>query len=76
MDVSGNQSVEWYGSVNSDNSDPSSATQLSYYYMFLVDNSQYNYCFKIDPSDNNKACKVNVNYSTTITNYTNSITIQ
>jgi hypothetical protein len=75
-DASGNQSVEWFGSINSDNSDPSSSTQLSYYYMYLVDNSQYNYCFKIDPSANNKPCNVNVNYSTTITNYTNSITIQ
>ncbi len=75
-DASGNQSVEWFGSANSDNADPSTSTQLSYYYMFLVDNSQFNFCFKIDPSANNKPCNVNVNYSTTITNYTNSITIQ
>ena len=76
LDASGNQAIEWFGSVNSDNPDPSTSTQLSYYYMFLVDNSQFNYCFKIDPSANNKPCNVNVNYSTTIANYTNSITIQ
>lgn len=76
MDVSGNQSEEWYGSANSDNPDPSSTTQLSYYYMYPVDNSQYNYCFKIDPAANNQPCNVNVNYSTTIPNYTNSITIK
>ncbi|WP_428329406.1 SusE domain-containing protein [Mucilaginibacter sp.] len=74
INSAGTQSVEWYGSVNSDNQDPSSSTPLSYYYMYPVDNSQFNYCFKIDPSDNNKNVNVNVNYSPALSNYTNSIT--
>jgi len=76
MDSSGNQVIEWWGSINSNNNDPSASTQLSYYYMYLVDNSQYNYTFKIDPSANNKSCNVNVNFGPTTANYTNSITIQ
>lgn len=76
QDMSGNQSVEWYGSANSDNPDPSTSTPASYYYMYAVDNSQYNYCFKILPADNGKSCNVNVNYSPTLINYTNTITAQ
>jgi len=76
MDSAGNQSVEWYGSINSDNPDPSATSPLSYYYMYPVDNSQYNFCFKINPAANNKNCNVNVNYSPGITNYTNTITIK
>jgi len=75
-DASGNQSVEWYGSINSDNPDPSTSTALSYFYMYQVDNSQYNYCFKILPADNNKKCNVNVNFGTSVTQYNNSITPQ
>lgn len=76
MDAAGNQSVEWYGSVNSDNPDPSATSPLSYYYMYPVDNSQYNFCFKILPAANNQNCNVNVNYSPGIANYTNTIIIK
>jgi len=41
MDAAGNQSVEWYGSANSDNPDPSATTPASYYYMYPVDDSQF-----------------------------------
>jgi hypothetical protein len=76
MDSAGNQSVEWYGSINSDNPDPSATSPLSYYYMYPVDNSQFNFCFKINPAANNRNCNVNVNYSPGIANYTNTITIK
>jgi hypothetical protein len=75
-DLAGNQSVEWYGSVNSDNSDPSTTTPASYYYMFPVDDSQFNFCFKVNPAYNNKKGNVNVNFSPGIPNYTNSITLK
>jgi hypothetical protein len=75
MNSAGVQSLEWYGSVNSDNPDPSSTTPASYWYMYLVDNSQFNYCFKILPADNNKNVNVNVNFSPSIPNYNNTITI-
>ena len=76
MDSAGNQSVEWYGSINSDNQDPSAATPASYYYMYPVDNSQFNFCFKVNPAYNNKNANVNVNYSPGIPNYTNTITLK
>lgn len=75
-DAGGNQSVEWYGSINSDNQDPSASTPASYYYMYPVDNSQFNFCFKVNPAYNNKVGNVNVNYSPGISNYTNSITLK
>jgi len=75
INSSGVASVEWYGSINSDNPDPSSTTPASYWFMYLVDNSQYNYCFKILPSDNNKNVNVNVNFSPGLTNYNNTITV-
>ena len=74
LNSAGIQSLEWYGSVNGDNPDPSSSTPASYYYIYPVDNSQYNYCFKILPSDNNKNVNVNVNFSPSLTNFTNTIT--
>jgi hypothetical protein len=76
MDSNGNQSVEWYGSVNSDNPDPSTASPASYFYMYPVDNSQFNFCFKIVPAYNNKNANVNVNYSPAIPNYNNTITLK
>jgi len=75
INSAGVQSLEWYGSINSDNPDPGPTSPASYYYMYPVDNSQFNYCFKIDPNDNNKNINVNVNYSPGIPNYTNTITI-
>jgi hypothetical protein len=76
MDSSGNQSVEWYGSANSDNPDPSTSTPPAYFYMYPVDNSQFNFCFKVVPAYNNKIGSVNVNYSPGLANYTNTITVK
>ena len=76
MNSAGVQSMEWYGSVNSDNPDPNSGSPLSYWYMYPVNSSQFDYCYKLDPSVNNKNCNINVNYSPGIPNYTNTITIK
>lgn len=76
MNTAGVKSMEWYGSVNSDNSDPSSSSPLSYWYLYPVNSSQFDFCFKLDPAVNNKNCNINVNYSPAITNYTNTITIK
>ncbi len=75
-DAAGNQSQEWYGSKNSDNPDPGSNTAASYYYMYAVNDSQYDYCFKVLPAANNKNCNVNVNFSPSLPNYNNTITIK
>lgn len=75
-DLAGNQSVEWYGSINRDNNDPSTTTPASYYYVYKVDSSQFDYCFKVNPAYNNKVGNVNVNFSPSIANYTNSIVLK
>jgi len=75
-DASGKQSLEWYGSKNSDNPDPNSTTLPSYFYVYPVDNSQFNYCFKLLPATNNKNCSINVNFSPAISNYNNTVTIK
>jgi hypothetical protein len=75
-DAAGNQGDEWYGSANQDNPDPTTSTQLSYFYMYPVNGSQWDNCFKIVPTYTGKKCNINVNFSPTITQYTNSITPQ
>jgi len=75
INSSGAASTEWYGSINSDNPDPGSTTPASYWYMYPADNSQWNYCFKILPSDNNKNVNFNVNFSPGLSNYNNTITV-
>ncbi|HVW97210.1 MAG TPA: SusE domain-containing protein [Mucilaginibacter sp.] len=75
-DAAGNESAEWFGSANQDNPDPSLTTPLSYFYVYPVSSSQFDNCFKIVPSYSGKNCNINVNFSPTITQYTNSITPQ
>jgi len=76
MDSQGNASVEWFGSKNSDNSDPTLTTPLSYWYMFPCDGSQWNYCFKIVPSYTGHNVNVNVNFNPALDYYINTITPQ
>jgi len=75
-DAAGNQSTEWYGSANGDNPDPTTSTPLSYFYMYPVTSSTFDNCFKMVPSYSGKNCNINVNFSPTITQYTNSVTPQ
>ena len=75
-DASGKQSLEWYGSKNLDNPDPNSTTLPTYFYMYAVNNSQFDYCFKLLPATNNKNCTVNVNFSPALANYNNTVTIK
>jgi hypothetical protein len=75
-DASGNLGDEWYGSANQDNPDPTTSTQLSYFYMYPVNGSEWDNCFKMVPSYSGKKCNINVNFSPTITQYTNSVTLQ
>lgn len=75
-DAAGNQSTEWYGSANGDNPDPTTSTPLSYFYMYPVTSSTFDNCFKMVPSYSGKKCNINVNYSPTIPQYTNSVKLQ
>jgi hypothetical protein len=75
-DPAGSPGDEWYGSANQDNPDPTTSTQLSYFYMYPVNGSQWDNCFKIVPTYSGKKCNINVNFSPAITQYTNSISPQ
>jgi starch-binding outer membrane protein SusE/F len=71
----GTAGQEWWGSSNADNSEPTSATPLSFWEMHLITNSdQYNYCFKFAGAADGKNCDVNV-YFTTDKNYTHEVII-
>lgn len=77
-DASGNQLTEWYGSTNRDNSDPTTSTPLNYFYVYPnpAGAGSFDYCFKMVPTYSGKSCKINLNFSPTITQYTNSVTPQ
>lgn len=75
-DAAGNQGDEWFGSANQDNGDPSTSTPLSYFYMYPAPSNEWDNCFKMVPSYSGKNCNINVNFSSTITQYTNSVTPQ
>lgn len=75
-DAAGNQGDEWYGSANPDNPDPTTSTQLSYFYMYPAPGDEWSNCFKMVPSYTGKNCNINVNFSPTIPQYTNSVTPQ
>ncbi len=77
-DAANNQSTEWYGSANPDNPDPTTSTPLSYFYMYSLPASSgtFDNCFKMVPSYSGKNCNINVNFSPSITQYTNSVTLQ
>lgn len=75
-DASGNQGDEWYGSANQDNPDPTTSTPASYFYMYPVNGTEWDNCFKMVPSYSGKKCNINVNFSPAIPQYTNSVTPQ
>jgi starch-binding outer membrane protein SusE/F len=46
---------EWYGSSNSDNSEPTSSTTAPYFYLTPVTNDQWNNCYKFITATQNNA---------------------
>jgi hypothetical protein len=56
-----NDSYEWYGSSNGDNSEPGSSTPPSYFYLVPVTNDQWNNCYKfVSSTMNNNAVNITV----------------
>lgn len=54
-------SYEWYGSSNGDNSEPTSSTPPSYFYLFAATNDQWNNCYKfVSATMNNKNVNITV----------------
>jgi len=69
-------SYEWYGSSNGDNSEPTSSTPPSYFYLVPATNDQWNNCYKFVSSTMNNN---NVNITVLLqpdAPYTHSIILQ
>jgi hypothetical protein len=68
----GVEKYEWFGSSNSDNQRPTSASPLAYWFMFPVNDSRWDYCFKFDGAVDNKTADVRVIFSPT-SSYTHQV---
>ncbi|MDH7461672.1 SusE domain-containing protein [Chitinophagaceae bacterium 26-R-25] len=69
-------SYEWWGSKNSDNSRPSSSTDPSFWYLYPVNNTQWDYCFKFNGAADTKNCDVNMYFSPDKANYTHEVIVK
>jgi hypothetical protein len=68
----GVEKYEWFGSSNSDNQRPTSTSPLAYWFMFPVNDSRWDYCFKFDGAVDNKTADVRVIFSPTAS-YTHEV---
>ncbi len=66
-------SYEWWGSVNNDNSRPDASTPASFYFLYPVNSSQWDYCFKFRGDCDNKNCDVNIYFSPDKPSYTHEV---
>jgi len=71
----GNSATEWLGSVNSDNQPPTADTPAPYFYLFPVNNSQYDFAFKFIKAADNKKVDVNLKLNATSA-YTHTVTVK
>ncbi|MFC6997100.1 SusE domain-containing protein [Rufibacter roseus] len=75
VNEAGQESMEWYGSQNRDNSRPTASTQPTYWYMVPVDNSRYDFAFKFNADADRKNADIKVIFSGT-SPYTHSVTVK
>lgn len=67
---------EWYGSSNSDNSEPTSSTAASYFYLVPATDDQWNNCYKfVTATMNNNQVNITV-YLQPDAPYTHSVIVQ
>jgi hypothetical protein len=71
----GSSAVEWMGSVNSDNQSPTADTPAAFYYLFPVNNSQYDFSFKFNKAADNKNVDVTLTMNAQST-YTHTVVIK
>jgi len=69
-------SYEWWGSKNSDNSRPDASAPLTFWDLYLVDDSQYNYCFKFVTAADGANCDVNMYFTADKANYTHEVIVK
>lgn len=71
----GVSATEWLGSANSDNQPPNADTPAPYFYVFAVNNSQYDFSFKFIKAADNKKVDVNLKLNATSA-YTHTVTVK
>ncbi|QNL49371.1 SusE domain-containing protein [Olivibacter sp. SDN3] len=74
--ATGEDSEEWYGSSNADNSRPTSSTPASYWHMVLVDNDRWQNCFKFDGDVDNSKADIKIDFNSSVEEYTHQVTSQ
>lgn len=67
--------AEWLGSINRDNQAPVSSTAASYFYIYNVDSSQYDYSFKFIKDADNKNVDVTLKMNAESV-YTHTVTVK
>jgi len=72
----GTAGVEQMGSANSDNSPPNAQTPPTYFYLFPIQPSQWDYSFKFPGGIDGKTADINVSLAPTATNYTHSVSVK
>ncbi|QCR24684.1 SusE domain-containing protein [Pontibacter sp. SGAir0037] len=76
VNAAGEESMEWFGSQNRDNSRPTSSSAPSYWFMYPVDGSRYDFSFKFNGDADRRNADIKVDFSATANNYTHSVTVK
>lgn len=69
-------SYEWWGSKNSDNNRPDASTPPTFWDLYTVDDSQFNYCFKFVTEADGANCDVNMYFTADKPNYTHEVIVK
>ena len=69
----GEESYEFFGSSNADNPDPTDATPESFWYLFPVDDSQWDYTYKMKSQMDESIIDIHVYFSPDLDNYTHEV---
>lgn len=73
-DGSGNETDEWYGSTNADNSHPDANTPESFWYMVPVSNDRWNNSFKFVTEADENNVDIEVIFNNSVPEYTHIVT--
>lgn len=73
VDSNGTESYEWFGSANADNDRPHGESPDSYWFMYPVDDSQWDNTYKMNIEMDESIIDIHVRFETDIENYTHEV---
>ncbi len=76
INENGTDSYIWWGSINSDNSRPDKSTPASFYYLYPVNGTQWDYCFKFRGECDMHHCDINFYLSPDKEAYTHEVIVK